>query len=153
MLLPPSITVYPRNASGNTPPLRVIQGSKAGLDWPTALAVDPEHHELFVANDTADTVTVYNEDASGDAAPIRVIKGPKSMVKNPTGIAYDAKHEELWVANFGNHSATVYKRTASGDATPLRVIRSAAPDAPTPMMSNPHTVAFDTKREEILVSN
>jgi DNA-binding beta-propeller fold protein YncE len=152
-VLPPSITVYSKDASGNVAPLRVITGPKTQMNWPSAIAVDPEHGEMFVANDTADTVTVYKTDASGDAAPIRVIKGTNTMVKNPTGVAYDSKHEELWVANFGSHSATVFKRTADGNATPVRVIRSAPPDAPSPMMGNPHTIAFDTKREEILVSN
>jgi DNA-binding beta-propeller fold protein YncE len=152
-IVPPSITVYEATAGGNTAPIRVIQGQKTLMNWPTAIAVDPEHNEMFVANDTSDMVTVYKLDASGDAAPIRTIKGQKSMVKNPTGIAYDAKHDELWVANFGSHSATVFNRTASGDATPLRVIRSAPIEAPSPMMGNPHTVTYDTKREEILVSN
>jgi DNA-binding beta-propeller fold protein YncE len=150
---PPSITVYPKDADGNVAPLRVIQGPKTGMNWPTAIAVDPDHGELFVANDTADTVTVYKADANGDAAPIRVIKGPSTLVKNPTGITYDSKHQELWVANFGSHAATVFKRDASGDAKPLRVIRSAPADQPAPMMGNPHTIAYDTKREEILVSN
>ena len=152
-ILPPTITVYPKGASGNTPPLRVIQGDKTGLNWPTAVAVDSEHGEIFVANDTADAVTVYKIDADGDIAPIRVIKGPSTSVKNPTGIAYDPKHDELWVANFGSHAATVFKRTANGNAKPLRVIRSAPADAPSPMMGNPHTITYDTKREEILVSN
>jgi DNA-binding beta-propeller fold protein YncE len=98
-------------------------------------------------------VTVYSEDANGDVAPIRVLKGAKTMIKNPTGIAFDAKNDELWVANFGNHSATVFKRTAAGDTAPLRVIRSAPIGTPAPMLSNPHTIAYDTKREEILVSN
>ena len=152
-MMPPSITVYPKDAGGDIAPLRVITGPKTGLNWPTAIAVDPNHGELFVANDTADTVTVYKADASGDVAPIRVIKGPNTMVKNPTGIAYDTQHDELWVANFGSHAATVFKRDASGDAKPLRVIRSAPADQPAPMMGNPHTIAYDTKREEVLVSN
>jgi DNA-binding beta-propeller fold protein YncE len=133
--------------------LHVISGPKTGLNWPTAVAVDPDHGEIFVANDTADTVTVYKADANGDVAPIRVIKGPSTMVKNPTGITYDTQHQELWVANFGSHAATVFKRDANGDAKPLRVIRSAPADQPAPMMGNPHTIAYDTKREEILVSN
>ena len=152
-IVPPSITVYRVDAGGNTAPLRVIQGPKTQMNWPTALAIDSEHGELFVANDTADLVTVYKTDASGDVAPIRTLKGAKTLIKNPTGIAYDAKNDELWVANFGNHAATVYKRTASGDVAPLRVIRGAPLDSPAPMMGNPHTIAYDTKRDEILVSN
>jgi len=133
--------------------LRVIQGSKTQMNWPVSIAVDAEHGELFVANDTGNSITVYDENADGDAAPIRVIKGPKSLVKNPTGVAYDARHDELWVTNFGNHAAAVYLRTATGDAAPIRVIRSAPIEEPAPMMGNPHTVAYDSKRDELLVSN
>jgi hypothetical protein len=65
----------------------------------------------------------------------------------------DLVNDELWVANFGNHTATVYARDAEGDTPPLRAIRSAPADAPTPMIGNPHPVAYDTKRDEILVPN
>ncbi len=150
---PPSISVYPRAASGDTPPLRVIQGPKTQLNWPTALAIDPERGEIFAVNDPADSVTVYKADASGDVAPIRIIKGPKTGLKNPTGMFADLKNNELWVANYGNHSATVYKLDASGDTPPLRVIRSGPANKASPMMGNPHAVAYDSKRDELLVAN
>ena len=86
-------------------------------------------------------------------APIRELRGPKTLLKNPTGITLDQKNGEFWVANFGNHSATVYDIAASGDASPKRMIRSAPIGTPTPMIGNPHTMAFDTKRNEILVAN
>jgi hypothetical protein len=47
----------------------------------------------------------------------------------------------------------VYRIDAKGDARPLRVIRSAPLGSPAPMLSNAHTMAFDTKREELLVAN
>jgi DNA-binding beta-propeller fold protein YncE len=150
---PPSITVYPKNAQGDVKPLRVIQGPKTMLDWPTSLAIHPERGELFVANDTGHTVTVFRTDANGDVAPIRAISGPRTMVKNPTGVFVDVKNNELWVANFGSHSATVFPIDANGDVVPKRIIRSGPADAPAPMLGNPHTVAFDSKRDEILVAN
>ena len=149
----PSITIYPRSASGDTAPMRVIQGPKTLLNWPTALAFDPERGELYVANDPADSVLVFKADASGDVSPIRVLRGPKTLIKNPTGVNLDLKNDELWVANFGNHTATVYKRSANGDTPPLRVIRSGPVTAPAPMMGNPNVLAYDTKRDEILVAN
>ena len=150
---PPSITVYRKDAGGDVAPLRVIQGPRTLLNWPTSIAVHPDRKELFVANDTNDTVTVYRTEDSGDAAPIRVLKGPRSMIKNPTGVALDLKNNELWVANFGSHSATVFPVDATGDPVPKRVIRSGPADAPSPMLSNPHTVAYDSKRDQLLVSN
>jgi DNA-binding beta-propeller fold protein YncE len=149
----PSITVYPKGAKGDTQPLRVIQGPKTDFNWPTALAVHPERGELFVANDTGDSVAVFRTDANGDVAPIRVLKGPQTLIRNPTGVALDLKNNELWVANFGSHAATVFKVDASGNAAPLRVIRTGPLDAPAPMLGNPHTIAFDTKRGELLVGN
>lgn len=152
-IIPPSITVYPKDAVGNVAPRRVITGPKTQLDWPTSITVHPERGEIFVANDTGDSITVYPADASGDVAPIRVIRGPRSLVKNPTGVALDLVNNELWVANFGNHTATVYPVNASGDAAPKRVIRSAPLQQPAPMLGNPHTIAYDSKRDEILVTN
>jgi DNA-binding beta-propeller fold protein YncE len=141
------------NASGNTAPLRVIQGPKTRMNWPTGISFDPERNELFVANDAGNNVLVFDASATGDAAPIRVLEGPRSLIKNPTGVFVDVKNDELWVTNFGNHSATVYRRSASGDPAPLRVIRSAPLGKQALMIGNPGAIAYDSKREEVLVPN
>ena len=99
-----------------------------------------------------DEILVFNLDASGDAAPVRMMKGPKTLLKNPTGLYLDEVNNEFWVTNFGNRTATVYKRGADGDTAPLRLIRSGPIDS-VPMLGNPHPVAYDTKREQILVPN
>lgn len=151
--LPPSITMYPLKASGDTPPLRTIQGPKTQMDWPTGLAVDADRGELYVANDMGNSILVFDVNASGDVAPKRVLKGPKTLLKNPTGIWLDFTNHELWSANFGNHTATVYPIGASGDTAPLRVIRSGPMSEPSLGIGNPHPVAYDTKREQILVPN
>ena len=148
-----SISVYPLDAQGDTPPLWVIKGPSTQLNWPAGIAADPEREELYVANDAGDSILVFSADARGDAAPIRTLKGPRSGIKNPTGLFLDKKNDELWVSNFGNHTATVYKPTASGDTPPLRTIRSGPLGEPSLMIGNPGSVAYDTKREEILVPN
>jgi 6-phosphogluconolactonase (cycloisomerase 2 family) len=151
--VPPSITVYPKKASGDAAPVRVIQGPATQLDWPAGMAVDSDRGELYVANDMGASVLVFSTTANGDAAPIRVLKGPKTLLKYPDGVALDLENHELWVANFGNHAATVYKLDASGDTAPLRIIRSGPLNASVPALGNPFSVAFDTKRKEILVPN
>ncbi|MCH7979761.1 MAG: beta-propeller fold lactonase family protein [Acidobacteria bacterium] len=152
-LLPPSISVYSLKASGDTPPLRVIQGPKTQMNWPAHIYLDPEREELYVANDMANSIIVFDSMADGDVAPKRVLQGPNTMIKNPTGVFVDLKNDELWVANFGNHAATVYKRDASGDTAPLRMIRSGPLGEQALGIGNPHPVAYDSKREEILVPN
>jgi DNA-binding beta-propeller fold protein YncE len=150
---PASITVYRKDAQGNVAPVQVISGPNTLLNWPTDVAVHSERGEVFVANDTGHTVTVYSADADGNAAPIRVLQGPNSLIKNPVGVSLDLENDELWVANLGSHSATVYDITADGDATPKRVIRSGPADSSGPLFANVHTLAFDTRRGELLTAN
>ena len=150
---PPSITVYPLKASGDTPPVRVIQGPKTMLNWPATLFVEPEHGDLYVANDADDSVLVFRATDNGDVTPSRVIKGPRTGIKSPTGVFVDMKNNELWISNMGNHSATVYGRDANGNTPPLRTIRSAPMGKLALSIGNPGAVAYDTKRDEILVPN
>jgi hypothetical protein len=152
-MLPPSITVYRRTAAGNTSPLRAIEGPKTQLNWPSAVVLDSKRGELFVANDTGDSILVFRKTDSGDVAPLRVLRGPGTGLKNPTGLFLDTVHDELWVANFGAHTVTVYRPTAQGDTPPLRTIRSGPAGTRSLMIGNPGALAFDTKREEILVPN
>ena len=153
MTLPPSITVHSRTASGDAAPLRVIQGSNTQLNWPGQIYLDREHGELFVANDGDDSVLVFRATDSGNVAPLRVIKGPATGLRYPTGIYVDNQNDELVVSNMGNHSATVYRRTADGNAAPLRTIRSAPLGKVAMAIGNPGGVAYDSKRDELLVPN
>ena len=150
---PPSIVVHRRTAGGNEAPLRVIAGPATQFNWPTGLAFDPERRELYVANDMGPSILVFDATASGNVAPKRVIEGAATRLINPTGVAVDLKNKELWVANFGGHNGLVYDLAASGNTPPKRTIRNAPEGAPSLMIGNPGAVAYDTKREQILVPN
>lgn len=151
--LGPTITVYARTAAGDAAPVRVIEGPRTLLNWPTGIAFEPDRGELYIANDTTDSILVFDAAASGDVAPRRVLRGARTGLKNPTGVALDKANNELWVANFGNHTATAYRMNAQGDVAPLRTIRAAPQGTPSLMIGNPGAVAFDTRREAILVPN
>jgi DNA-binding beta-propeller fold protein YncE len=150
---PPSITVYPLNASGDTAPLRIIEGPKTRLNWPANMWVDSTHGELLVANDGDDSLVVFKIADQGDVAPTRILRGPMTHISKPTGVFLDEKNNELWVSNMGNHSATVFNRTATGDVAPKRIIRSAPLEKIALAIGNPGAVAYDSKRDEILVPN
>lgn len=150
---PPSISIYPLDAAGDVAPLRVIQGDKTQLNWPASMVIDPREGLLYVANDGGDSVLAFSVDASGNAAPQRTLKGPKTNIKNPTGVAVDLEARELWVSSFGNHSASVFPLDANGDVAPRRTIRAAPKGEQALGIGNPGAVAYDTKREEILVPN
>jgi hypothetical protein len=152
---PPAIKVYALDASGDTPPLRVITGDKTQLDWPGAMKYNPENGDLYVANDIGQSVLVFANapNAQGDVAPTRVIHGPSTRLRNPTGVALDLRNKEVWVSNLGNSSATVYPLMADGDVSPLRIIRSAEESKVGVNFGRTAAVAYDPVRQEILVPN
>jgi hypothetical protein len=150
---PPSITVYPLNADGDTPPLRVIQGPKTQLDWPGAMSLDPDTGDLYIANDMGQSIIVFRRNDEGDVAPSRVIKGSKTGLSYPTGVFVDAKNKEVWATNLGNSTATVYPLMANGDVPPLRTIRSAPEGKESLRFGKTQALAYDSIREEILVPN
>jgi DNA-binding beta-propeller fold protein YncE len=149
----PSITVYPLKAQGDVAPIRVIQGPDTQFNWPAHLALDEQNGDLYVANDGGHSVLVFKVTDNGNVAPSRVLKGPKTQLRSPTGVFVDLKNDEIVVANMGNHMASVYPRTANGDVAPRRVIRSAPVDQPALQIGNPGAVAYDSKRDQILVPN
>ena len=149
----PSITVYTADAAGDVPPIRRIQGRKTGLNWPMAIDVDLTRNEIAVANDGDSSIRIFRRTDSGDVAPIRVLKGLRTGITGPMGVAFDRKNNELWVANYGDHTALVFSTTASGNVAPKRILRNAPAGSPTVGFGNPGAVAYDSKRDEILVPN
>jgi DNA-binding beta-propeller fold protein YncE len=149
----PSLTIYPADAGGDRAPLRTIKGAKTGLNWPMGISIDAAHNEIFVANNGDSSVRVFKRTASGDVAPVRVIKGARTGISGPMGVAVDTKNDEVWVSNYGAHTAVVFPRAATGNVAPKRILRNAPAGAPTSGFGNPGAVAFDMKREEILVPN
>ena len=146
-----SVTVYSSQAAGDVPPQRTIAGPLTQLDWPMGIALDPERDELIVASNGNDAVLVFPRMAQGNVAPVRVIRGPRTGISSPMAVA--VRGDELWVANFGDHTALVFPRTAHGDVAPTRVLRNAPRGTPTVGMGNPYAVAYDSKREQLLVPN
>jgi DNA-binding beta-propeller fold protein YncE len=149
--LPSSITVFDGDAKGDVAPLRVIQGPLSEIDWPMGVAVDEANDEIVVANNGDNSILVFPRTASGDVVPKRVIRGALTGVKGPMGVAI--ANGEIYVANFGDHTALVFPRLAAGNVRPRRIIRNAPAGRETSGFGNPYSVAYDTKRREILVPN
>ncbi len=151
----PAIKVYALNASGDTPPLRVIQGDKTQLNWPGAMKLNPENGDLYVANDIGQSLLVFGAvaGAQGNVAPVRTIKGPKTHLSYPTGVALDLTNREVWASNMGSASATAYPLMADGDVAPVRIIRSAPEGKKALNFGRTTAVAYDSKRQQILVPN
>src|SRR6516225_5780858 len=101
---PPSISVYPTTANGDTAPLRTIQGPKTRLSYPAGVFVDAKNKEVWASNLGNSTATVYPLIADGDVAPLRVIRsaeeGKASLRFGKTqALVYDPMREAILVPN------------------------------------------------------
>ncbi|MDA2933223.1 hypothetical protein MYX82_02655 [Acidobacteria bacterium AH-259-D05] len=148
-----SITVYSRTAQGDAVPLRTIQGPKTRLNLPLGVAVDSERDLIVVANDQNNSILFFPRTAQGNVAPVSVIEGPATRLKNPGGLYIDQKNHEIWVTNWGDHSVTIYSGDARGDVAPLRSIRTAPVGEPLAGLGTPSAVAWDSRRDQLLVPN
>jgi hypothetical protein len=134
-----AILTFRGGASGEEPPIRVIQGPHTqilGVGGIDKVSIDPEHNEIFLATAKHDIV-VFPREASGDVAPIRVLGGPDTQIRfteqsegggNTPPIRIDPVHNLLIVPSNGergarNGSLLIFDRAASGNAKPLRAIR------------------------------
>jgi len=149
-LIPDSITVYSRTASGNTAPLWTLRGPATRLSGPAGPALDLTNNELFVGNSLkgAARINVYRLPAIGDSAPVRTIEGPTTGLVSPLGVALDLTRGEIFVPNGGSSTVTVYSRTASGNTAPLRTIAGPATG-----LFGPQAVALDLVNNELFVAN
>jgi hypothetical protein len=125
-----AILVFAGNASGNQPPLRIIQGPHTRMTGADRVEVDPIHDEIFVP--AASEVLVFPRTANGDVAPIRVIQGPDTKLRRGSAAAaVDPVHNLLVVGTGGTArrgaaglgSLLIFNRTDDGNAKPLRIIQ------------------------------
>jgi hypothetical protein len=124
-----AILIFRGSASGEEPPVRVIQGPHTLIDGPPNLgndrvSIDPVNDEIYVPA-VPSSILVFDRKANGDMAPKRVLTGPDTQFQAPgirgmASVAVDPIHNVLVV---NNHNALlVFDRTATGDAKPRRVI-------------------------------
>ena len=152
------VLVYRRDADGNAAPTRTIQGPKTLLLQVVGVAVDPGRDLLVVSTYSrlpggVTGVLIFGRTDQGDVAPRRVIAGPRTGITRLRQIALDPETGKIYVANFGDHTALVFPRLAAGNVRPRRIIRNAPAGKETSGFGNPYSVAYDTKRQEILVPN
>jgi DNA-binding beta-propeller fold protein YncE len=82
-----------------------------------------------------------------------VIRGDRTGINHPMGVAVDPQKGEIWVSNWGDHSALAFESGARGNVAPKRIIRSAPAGTPAPGFGNPMALAYDSKRDQLLVPN
>jgi len=119
-----AILVFRGGASGEEPPIRVIQGSRTRLIRPQTIAVDPVHDEILVGDTTARAIFVFDRTANGDVAPKRALYGEKTRLLDVVGLAVDPVRNIIVAASrsIATIGLLTFNRTDSGDIAPRTVI-------------------------------
>ncbi len=118
-----AVLTYRGSASGDEPPIRVIQGPLTGLqssDW--GVDIDPVHNELYVAE--VESIMVFPRAANGDVAPLRIIRGPNTRLAARSALralAVDPVNNVIVVGT--REGILIFDRNAHGNVAPLRVIK------------------------------
>lgn len=122
-----SITVYRHDASGNTAPLRVIAGSKTGIDQPGQLSEDASGN-LYVVNGAAyassSGILVFARGAHGDVAPLRKLAGTATGLHYVLAVTVDKNTGDIFAVDEnvdaeGGSSLVRFSPDASGNEAPL----------------------------------
>ena len=120
-----AIMTFAGGASGETPPLRVIQGSRTRLEAPDRVAVDAVNDEIFVPE--GDKVLVFDRMGNGNVAPKRALEGP-DVGRGLDALAIDPANNLLIVGVGGGGDRErrtrflVFDRTASGNVKPKMIV-------------------------------
>jgi hypothetical protein len=120
-----AVLVFRGGATGDEPPLRVIQGSKTGMIRPQTVEVDPVHNEIVAADSSSRAILIYDRMANGDVEPLRKIGGSKTLFRDIIGIAVDPARNLILASTRstdGFSGILIFDRMANGDVAPLRKI-------------------------------
>lgn len=112
---PPTVQVYPADATGDVAPIRTISGAATTLVTPWGVTIS---REQIIVCDVGGAIDVFPLTANGNVAPIRRIAGPATTLVDPSAaVVYNG---ELYVAQ--SHSLAVFPIDATGNVPPTRTI-------------------------------
>src|SRR5438132_2716669 len=115
-----AIMTFRGPASGEEPPIRVIQGPKTRLVFNDQLDADTIHNEIYVPNrEGGGSIFVFDRTAQGNVAPIRILVGPDSGI-NGSDITFDPVH--VFFLTSESVGRRILKHYDNGNVNTLRVI-------------------------------
>ncbi len=127
------IQVFARTASGNTAPVRVIQGpaTQLGACNGRAAGITTDHTGTEIIIGCFNQILTFGPAASGDAAPLRQITGVATTLVAISDVTFlfgnQGQPSTLVVTQFNaTNSVARFDAAASGDVAPLTSLNSLA---------------------------
>jgi hypothetical protein len=156
------IRVYPREANGNVPLIRVIEGPDTQLRNAQSIAVDPINNILVAGLNKTDADTengallIFNRTDSGNAKP-RVIRGPKSgiirinqlQVYPPRKLIVATMPEQIDQMEPDHSFLGIWSYDDNGDVAPKWEI----PVSPRTTHKKSFGVVLNPKNKEVVISD
>jgi len=146
-MLVPRVLGFPRTASGDVAPSRVVTGMATHFDnFTDSLAYDTVADEIYADTGINRGYAVFSGAANGDVAPIRMVAGPDSALHNLRGIAFDPAHRRVIVVDSSNNfgvpvdvaTLRVFEQTDDGDVPAIMTVAG-----PSTSMVTPLAIALD----------
>ena len=124
-----------------------------------AVVIDPEHGEVFMANDkesAGTSILVYPTDFQPTdriMEPKRRIAGPKADVGMVCGLALSPQHGELYAVSGETGTVNVYPMDANGNVGPARLLSGIIPRSSAGVFLDvPHDELFITTQHANRIS-
>jgi sugar lactone lactonase YvrE len=142
-----SVQVFP---PGVAVPTQTIAGAATQLSTPGYLTLDKSGN-IWVANQTSNTIVEFAGTANGNVAPSAVISGSNTLLNDPQGIAFDAAGR-LYVAinnTLGSPDAVlVFSPPLSGNIAPTNILCG-----PNTGVNNPTGIAVNAQGTLFVVNS
>lgn len=138
---PPAVVVYPKEASGNQVPLRILEGDKTQLAEVHGIALDTKNQVMYVVNQGPTSSNTADGGWQRDLKP-----GAPTVEWTP-----DSDRWKYLVPGSGKvmpPSIAVFPLKANGDAAPVRIIQG-----PLTQLDWPVHISLDVDRQELYVAN
>lgn len=168
------ILVFPREANGDVAPLRVIHGPDTQLQVASAMAVDPVHNLIIVANNTGPAevirrwepvgegviaprrmwnpipaaLYIFNRTDNANVKPRAIIKGPKVNLFRVDQMQVYSPKSLVFVTDPVHHVIAVWNVDDSGDVPPRWTL-----GGPKSTLLTPRGVALDPLHKEVFVGD
>jgi hypothetical protein len=117
---------FPRNASGNVAPSRILAGANTQFgNFMAFLSYDPINDEIYTQAGSGLGYGVFPRTANGNVAPSRLVLGAATGFQGGEGIVYDPVTQRMIVADSpgsGTSSLRIFRRTDNGNVAPQLVV-------------------------------